>query len=237
MMDVWRGGAETPGDGDCGRSSAGAGPRWLGLPRPSFRWLGLALPVVCLSLFFLPVAGCLFDTRTPEPPSDNGVAWKYPRIPDSVLTNVSVTFNAKQVPNYQRSLAEGFTFLPFAGEVPTGDPTRFERWDTQQEVDAFGSAFEQTKDGVVFSWGPPRLDAAEVPGLPDDRYYENLKYKMVFTHTAGNKTFSGMVDLYLREGGGTDGWSIYKWVDKKDPGDASGNPTLTKLRADPSAGN
>jgi hypothetical protein len=227
MMNPWRRGGEMPGKNHGDRPSSGRI-----LPGPG---LALLAARALLLVLLLPAAGCLFTTRTPETPLDNGVPWKNPSDPESVLTNISVTFNAKQVPNYGRSLTEDFTFSPFAGEVSSGDPTRFDNWRKQDDVDAFGSAFGQTRDGIVFTWTLPHPERKPPPGSPADLYFENLKYKMVFTHPAGAKTFQGMVDLYFRQG--SDGWSIYRWVDKKDPGDTAGNFTLTKLRVDPSSVN
>jgi hypothetical protein len=222
MAYAWRRSEAAVAGNDPGRSSAGRG-----LPRR-----GLALLATC---GFLAATGCLFTTRTPEPPSDNGVAWKTPSDPESVLVNVSVTFNAKQVANYQRSLDEGFVFNPYDGEKPAGDPTYFVNWGKQREVNAIGDVFTVAQGGVIFTWGLPHPTRLSPPGFPADLYYPNLKYKMVFTHGGGAKTFQGLVDLYFRES--PDGWYIYQWDDKKDPADASGNFTLTKVRVDPSVVN
>jgi hypothetical protein len=182
------------------------------------------------SLLLVPAAGCLFSTRTPEPPSVNNVPWADPDTPARVLTNVQVTFAAKSVANYDRSLASDFTFVLADGDRPevAQDPTYFDGWNKQREVAAFTSIFQNAKETVSFAWGPPIpsfedmvLDPADTGG----KYYENLKYQMVFRRSGADTTFSGLVDLYLREQPG--GWSIYRWVDRQD---GLGHATLGLVR-------
>jgi hypothetical protein len=165
----------------------------------------------------------------------NEVPWTDPLTPAKALTNVQVTFQAKSVANYNRSLASDFTFQPSEADrafvTASGDPTAFDGWTKDIEVAAFTSVFGQTGVGTVsLTWGPPVPPAEDM--LNDDadpgggKYFENLAYKMVFRQSAAaDTTFSGLVNLYLREQ--TGGWIIYKWVDQQD---GTANETLGLLR-------
>lgn len=167
----------------------------------------------------------------PEPPQPGDqVPWIDPSTPAKALFNVMVTFRAKSVANYDRSLASDFTFVPAAADADllrAEDPTYFDGWTKQREVAAFTSVF-QSQGVVTFTWGPPIPPFEDMvldPAGAGGNYYENLKYQMVFRRSGVDTTFSGLVDLYLREHPG--GWSIYKWVDRQD---GLGNATLGLVR-------
>ncbi len=212
---------------------AARGPlrRPAGVPgRASRRGLaGCGLISLALSL------SCLFSTRTPETPLVNEVPWVDPLTPAKALTNVKVTFQAKSVGNYDRSLASDFTFVPSDADrafmTASGEaPTYFDEWTKTLEVQAFTSIFYQLAGTVTFSWDPSDPTAEEM--LNDDadpgggKYFENLAYRMVFKQSAAVDTvFSGRVNLYLREQ--TGGWIIYRWVDQQD---GSPNSTLGLVR-------
>ena len=99
----------------------------------------------------------------------------------------------------------------------------------QREIATFASVFRQSAGTVTFTWGPPIPATQDM--LSDDadpgggRYYNNLKYRMVFLCAGADTTISVLVDLYLREQ--ADGWSIYKWADQQD---GLGNATLGLVR-------
>jgi hypothetical protein len=207
---------EAAGDPTLGRPSAGRGSS-----RPA-----RVSPALCLCLL-LSAAGCIFDTRTPESPNlQPPIAWIEPTSPGAVLTNVRVTFNAKSVGNYRRSLAEDFSFVPDPADVSFISPANyFDQWSRDDEVNAFSSVF-QDSGGVTFTWPAPVPTPVPVSGTPDASFYENLRYKMEFKKVGADTTISGKADLYLRqESGGS--WFIYKWMDKQD---GLGNATLGLVR-------
>jgi hypothetical protein len=198
---------------------------------PDARRRARTLEALCLgTALLLPVAGCIFSTRTPEAPSVNEVPWVDPISAARALTNVQVTFSAKSVGNYDRSLTSDFAFIPSQADRAIPDsPTFYDGWNKQREVTAFTAIFQQSDGTVTFTWGPPNPAVTNM--LTDDldpnggKYYENLKYQMVFRRAGADTTISGLVNLYLREG--TGGWSIYRWVDQQD---GSGNATLGLVR-------
>lgn len=221
MMHALRPAPGIPKDGDLDRRPVGSG-------LPCRVWVFLALGLGSF-LLLLPAAGCLFSTRTPELPSVNNVPWADPIAPEKVLTNVLVTFAAKSIANYDRSLASDFTFDPADADRQPGDPTYFDGWNKQREVAAFTSVFQQSEGTVTFTWGPPIPRLEDM--LTDDadpgggRFYKDLKYRMVFRRSGADTTISGLANLYLRDQSG--GWSIYKWIDQQD---GLGNATLGLVR-------
>jgi hypothetical protein len=221
MRQFWQPATGVPGVGNLHRRFAGPGT----LRRAR------TFAVLCLgSILLFPVAGCTFSTRTPEAPSVNEVPWVDPISAARALTNVQVTFSAKSANNYDRSLAGDFAFIPSEADRAIPDsPTFYDGWNKQREVTTFTAIFQQSEGTVTFTWGPPNPAVTNM--LTDDldlnggKYYENLKYQMVFRRSGADTTISGLVNLYLREG--TGGWSIYKWVDQQD---GSGNATLGLVR-------
>jgi len=185
-----------------------------------------------LFLAAFPLACGLFRTRQPEDPggSNTGVKWLNPTAPDSVLRNIQVTFNAKSVNNYDRSLTDEavpphkFGFEPDPADVALTGEEFFANWDKAREVNTFSNIFQQSPGNVSFTWTPSG-DPLSVPDQPNDRFYEDLAYRMVWTRTGADTTFSGKCDLYMRETSGL--WAVYRWVDKQD---GSANATLGLLR-------
>jgi hypothetical protein len=170
--------------------------------------------------------GCIFDTRTPDPPGDPPIPWINPTEPRLVLENIKVTLNRKSASNYTRSLSDDFAFEPDVTDAGTVGESFFAGWNKDRE----GAAFSQIVNSagtINFIW-TPKGDPLSVPDKPEDKYYENIVYSMQFAKTQpepGNITFSGKADLYLRETGGV--WAVYKWVDKRD---GSTNSTLGMAR-------
>jgi hypothetical protein len=162
-----------------------------------------------------------------------GVPWLDPITPARALTNVRVTFSAKAVPNYDRSLADDFTFVPAPADLDlvsaSGDPTFFDNWTKQRELAAFTSVFLQSPGTVSFAWGPPDPDTITLLSDGSDpgggEYYPHLKYQMLFQRSGADTAISGFVDLYVRQQAA--GWQIYRWVDQQD---GSANATLGLVR-------
>jgi hypothetical protein len=183
-----------------------------GQPLRSMRNLFLALSV-SLGIW---VSGCLLETRPPDPPADVEVVWTNPTSMSIVLTNVEKTFVAKSVTNYTRSLADDFSFIPDASDASLVGEAFFVGWNKDRETNVFSEVLK-TPGQVLFTWPATGITAVDVPDKPDEKYYENLVYKMKFSRTSpdvADTTISGKVDLYMREASGI--WSIFKWVDKRD---------------------
>ena len=62
----------------------------------------------------LVLGGCIFTPRDPAPPKgDEGGTWIIPKSPKDVFLNLASGLEAAGNSNYERSLAEDFTFIYF----------------------------------------------------------------------------------------------------------------------------
>jgi len=95
-----------------------------------------------LILFGITFAGCLFSTRTPEPPSSsNTFIWTPATTPDYLLQDFKGTLPILDAPDYMRvfisssdsgSATKTFTFTPAPGLDPTSRGI-FTVWNVQSE--------------------------------------------------------------------------------------------------------
>lgn len=191
----------------------------LGSPRGSIAaWvLGLML-----------CAGCgQFDTRDPEPPSDEPIIpFDPPTTEDKVLGNVERAIEGRGPSNYNRSLSAEFSYEPpiTDGELLAQFPAS---WRQNDETGLWSQILKDTRDRnitVVWTWGAQR-EIQLVEGSDDRRYYDDLEYTCAFGLGGQTKIYAGKVDLYLVET--TGGFQIYKWVDIEGEGN---NQSLGWLR-------
>ena len=173
--------------------------------------------------------GCgIFDTRTPQEPEGPSVPFVTPVDRESVvLTNMEVSFEAKQVTNYDRSLYDDdentFYYLPppaeeadFLATFPGGYSRSDEINVTTANLGAPGT--------LSVTWGIP---AEPVPGDEEGvTVIQNLSYEFVFTDGEQTKTYSGACNLLFREGD-IDGFQL---SGIEDLGGTADNWTRLKLR-------
>lgn len=183
---------------------------------------------ICASLLLWGgLSGCLFDTRDPDDPDAVEVPREPPTEPRIVLENIRKTFSAKQVGNYNLSLADDFAFEPDRTDANDIPGTFFVGWNKERETSAMGQILNSAGT-ITFTWTPSG-EPLTVPDRPNDLYYENLAYRMTFRKTTpepADTTLSGKANLYMRDVGGA--WFIYKWVDIRDG--ATSNATLGMAR-------
>lgn len=97
---------------------------------------------LCILILGISFAGCLFSTRTPEPPSSsNTFIWTPATTPDYLLQDFTGSLQILDAPDYMRvfisssdsgSSAKTFTFTPAPGLDPTSRGI-FTNWTVQSE--------------------------------------------------------------------------------------------------------
>ncbi|MFN8546737.1 MAG: hypothetical protein U0527_01880 [Candidatus Eisenbacteria bacterium] len=198
--------------------------------RGSAGWRG----VVLAATIGLAAMGCgSFNTRKPEPPSDEPVVQFLPTTnPQNVLTNIMAGIQGYASSNYRRSLTSDFRYIP-----PVTDPQLaselgpFLPWDFAKEDPLWRQVLKDARTPspvatvITWTWGEASLVSVE--GSDNRVYFDDLPYECRFQRGAASKVYSGEVDLYLIEVSGA--YSVYRWEDIQDD---SGNQTLGWLRAE-----
>jgi len=178
--------------------------------------------------------GCgSFDTRKPEPPSDEPIVQFLPTTnPQNVLTNIMAGIEGYASSNYRRSLTSDFRYIP-----PVTDPQLaselgpFLPWDFSKEDPLWRQVLKDARTlspvatVITWTWGAASLVSVE--GSDNRVYFDDLPYECRFQRGVSIKVYSGKVDLYLIEVNGA--YTVYRWEDIQDD---TGNQTLGWLRAE-----
>ena len=97
-------------------------------------------PVVLTMLIALATGCDLFDARDPEAPDGARGSWDVPRLPDEVLTNLSLALFERNAANYMRSFAaDSFQFI--ADPVVVQQQPDLAAWDYGREQTFINSLF------------------------------------------------------------------------------------------------
>lgn len=78
--------------------------------------------------------GCLFDPREPEKPGEEASSWVIPNSPKDVFLNLRSGLAENSSSNYERSLDEGFTFIPRDEDVVQLGEEAFADWTKDIEL-------------------------------------------------------------------------------------------------------
>jgi len=175
------------------------------------------LPAASCLLGTVLLAGCFFDTRSPEAPSGGGSTWQLPTTPGVVFTNFASAYNAKNLTNYMRSFTTDFVFQADPRDTTLAPRGRYANWDMSVESQVTASIFNQ--GSITLTLTNPQGSTGENTA---DWYQD---YEL---------TVSGPASLYARGKGhflmrkDADGfWAISLWEDTKtdttDWGQIKGN--------------
>jgi len=162
----------------------------------------------------------LFQTRTPEAPSQSVSTFDPPTSYDVVLRNLQFAIVEKNVNNYTRCFADT-SVRPFvfnaAEDARRGFADVMSHWDLDAEYRYFRNLKEVTA-------GLPSLSLPDKPPtfVSSDSVVYDLDYTLYFPHvrTGVPKLVRGNMQLYI----GADDqhrWAIYYWRDSKTTSDST----------------
>ena len=173
-----------------------------------------AFLTVALAVIGAAGGGC--SARTANSPNPSPVPWNSPTTMAIVLENVRQGFDARSAGNYQRSLDPNFVLVPDPADVTeSGDPTFWQNWNRQQEVQISTALFNlPDSTTITFTWPNESRESPRGTDQMDEYYYRDLEYRLVVTHAGHDTVISGKTDLYMRETNGL--FSIVEWLDKRD---------------------
>jgi len=163
--------------------------------------------VLGLTLILLAAVGCsIFDTRDPEAPGEGTTPWDPPTVPAIVFTNMKKGLEDLTGVNYEKSLAETFTFVPTLGDVDKLGPEVFADWTKGVEVGVTQQILA-TASKVTVSFISPEQILDQDPFAAFEAPYELT----ITDKQGGSETYKGRARFGMQRL--SQGWHLIKWED------------------------
>jgi hypothetical protein len=185
------------------------------------------------------LAGCFFDTRTPEDSGGSDTTatrWKPAITPAILVSNIEVTFEDRQIDFYRRAFRTDFLFQPdFQDSLDYATQGRFPfaGWDASVE-EQVTEIVMNTADKIALTFSslsPPD----SVAGADTVRIRKTYAFSLVNQDsvdgalvTVDSAFYKGTATFYMRNEAGD--WALYRWGDTRP-----GEPELSswgRLRAE-----
>ena len=177
--------------------------------------------LLILQLLFL--SGCdIFQTRTPDPPTQGTSSYQIPDQPDVVLSNLRSSIAESNTDNYVRSFADTstssqpFTFTP-SPEVGSVYSSVFRNWNVSDER------------GYLQNLGKPdngtpllTIQNLKISSKNPDSVVYTMDYTLYYPHHRQGipQVVSGQMQLFLKPDSRRL-WSIQSWQDYKTTKDST----------------
>lgn len=168
--------------------------------------------------------GCgLFETRTPENPTAPSGGFTSATEPLTVITNLQLAVEQRDVPNYVLCFSDGATGVPAFTFVPSSEgaaqyASLFQSWTITSEQEYFQNLTVRVKStstsGLVLT--------QKSQFFSSDSAQLEYDYILTFEHT--DPSFPTIARGNLRFTLGRNGnniWSIYRWTDFKTTNDTT----------------
>ncbi len=179
--------------------------------------------ILLISVSISPAACSLFETRSPEEPSQSGCDYRPPTAHGDVLINLQNAIAQKCVDTYSSCFADPsrtsrpYTFTP-AAEASAQYPSVFTSWTFAEEQSYFRNLVARKRQNGFANLLLTPKDSV----ITADSVTYSFDYTLTFEHTETGfpSTARGNFQLTL----GTDNnnfWVIYRWIDFKTTDDIS----------------
>lgn len=172
--------------------------------------------VICSVIFI--VCSNPFETREPEPPTEDKSNWVQPIIPERVMDNLRYSIQEGNILNYMKCFtdtASRFKFIP-DDLVRRNNPSFFDQWNLTSEQSYMSQVVSATTDSLR------KVSFYNITVVNDpDSVLINFNYELEFRHNRGvvyPKIYKGQTDFWLNSGNGE--WYITTWIDygtEEDP--------------------
>ena len=175
------------------------------------------LPLASLFIITLSVAACgIFETRTPDPPSQLSSNFVPPTDPSLVFQNLINAFSDRNSVNYLKCLSDSTTGLPPFHYDP--DPQAranyaavFALWTRQSEQQSFEAMKAQLATGTTMTLQFISLTATSL-GADSAQY--DARYQLTVPHTrTGIQTVATGRALFALGSDRSRNWAIVRWTD------------------------
>ncbi len=179
-------------------------------------WLLLAVPAL-----LVPLHCSLFETRTPEPPTQSSLDFQPASDPTIVISNLQNAVAQKSSANYISCFADpsktkrGFTFIPSA-EASAQYPGLLANWTIDEELSYFRNLIAKSVPNGFSSL----LLTLKSSVVTADSVVYNYDYTFTFEHTEAGFPTTARGTLQFSLGpDNTNLWTIYRWSDFKTTAD------------------
>jgi hypothetical protein len=157
--------------------------------------------------------GCIFEPRDPQPPlgGDEG-SWIVPNTPKDVFLNLVTGLSSPGNSNYERSLADGFTFVPRSQDMSQFPPGTFDGWTKEVEMEVITRIKGDYQGGREASFGDGNGNFPKEDVQVGQAEFEG-PYEWTLDRGDGSEpeVYSGTARFFLEQG--TAGWILVKWED------------------------
>jgi hypothetical protein len=157
--------------------------------------------------------GCLFEPREPNPPLDETEGdWVVPKTPKDVFLNLETGLSSAGNSNYERSLADEFTFIPRDQDRLQFPDGTFDGWTMDVEMDVLSRVKGDYQGERTAQYGDengnfPKEDIQVGWAEFEGPYYWTLDRG----DGSEPEIYAGTARFFLAEG--TSGWVLIKWED------------------------
>ena len=163
--------------------------------------------------------GCMFDTRDPEPPTNEQLPWVPPTdSPLTVLQNLAnVIVKHENHFDYMRSFADDFIFVPSDNDLTNFEETFAHPWTYQREAQFCSNLFNALATANTITIEFDRADTEDIISDIEETAILYRQYTLDIPPASsglpGNLTI-GLARIKLRIS--SEGyWVIYRWEDVK----------------------
>lgn len=169
------------------------------------------IAIVLASL--LAAGGCLFEPREAEPPLDESEGdWVVPKTPKDVFLNLVTGLASPGNSNYERSLADEFSFTPRDQDRSNFPDGTFDDWVKGVEMDILTRMKGDYQGERTAQYGDENGQFEREDVQVGWAEYEG-QYRWTLDPGDGSEPeiYAGTAVFYLEEG--TSGWILVRWED------------------------
>ncbi|UCG52634.1 MAG: hypothetical protein JSW58_03540 [Candidatus Latescibacterota bacterium] len=160
-----------------------------------------------VALTLLLCTGCgIFETRDPEPPGGDTTPWNPPTVPSIVFINMENGLEDGTGVNYEKSLADDFTFVAMPGDKDKLGEGVYQNWTKEVEVGVTQQILAAASAIQVSFLNPEQK-------VDDDPFATfEAPYEFEITDTQNQKTtYKGKARFEMQRL--SQGWHLIKWED------------------------
>lgn len=185
-------------------------------PPPAFmKWFFVSARcriAVCCGGCLAVLAGCgVFETRTPEPPVQEGGTFTQPDTPDQVVENLQNAIAELNVLNYRRSLSATVLFTPTA--TAEAQASIWQGWSRTEEERYFSTLTAAAQGATSHRL---TLNDRVLTALGPDRSLLEATYVLTVNHRRPDAPTEVQGRLRWLITQGTDGlWVLAEWTDQE----------------------
>jgi hypothetical protein len=172
-----------------------------------------SVAIIIILASVLAAGGCLFEPRDAQPPLDESEGdWVVPKTPKDVFLNLVTGLSSPGNSNYERSLADEFSFTPRDQDRLQFPDGTFDEWTKQVEMDVLSRIKGDYQGARTAQFGDENGAFPKEDVQVGWAEYEG-PYMLSLTRAGSSEPeiYAGTARFYLKEG--TSGWVLERWED------------------------